>query len=82
MNKHVETAFSCHGPSGQVFEYGLTKREWFAGMALQGMMANIETAKAIQRRPNTSDATRDIAAAALVIAEAMLTALAEKGNDQ
>ena len=30
--------------SGQIgpTEYGLTKREWFAGMALQGMMDNDE----------------------------------------
>jgi hypothetical protein len=37
--KEVVTAFPCHGPSGQVFQYGMTLRDWFAGMALSGYLA-------------------------------------------
>jgi hypothetical protein len=38
--KEVVTAFPCHGPSGQVFQYGMSLRDWLAGMALQGLLSN------------------------------------------
>ena len=33
-------AFPSHGSIGEVVEKGLTKREYFAGMALQGLLSN------------------------------------------
>lgn len=52
---------------------GLSKREWFAGMALQGLCAS---------RWGGLQKTETFAAEAVVFAEAMLAALSEKGCDQ
>ena len=39
-NKNADaSAFSC-ASAGAVFREGLTKREYFAGLAMQGMLAN------------------------------------------
>lgn len=52
--------------------WGLTKRELFAAMALQGMLAN----------PNLSWATKDLALDAVVIAEHLIDRLnSESIND-
>lgn len=32
-----ESAFPSHGSMGEVVQTGLTKREYFAGLAMQGM---------------------------------------------
>lgn len=57
---------------------GMSKREWFAGMALQGWLASFG--------PNddcSSSATKAaIAKQSFQLADAMLAALAEKGGDQ
>ena len=41
--KQNEPAFPCaamDAVEGTIYQEGLTKREWFAGMALQGLLAN------------------------------------------
>ena len=57
---------------------GLSKREWFAGMAMQGWLASFG--------PNdecSSSGTKEaIARQSHQLADAMLAALAEKGGDQ
>ena len=96
-NDKNATAFPCHGPSGQVFERGLTKREWFAGMALQGILASGHftepqdaeggawmTTHADPYDDETGEETHkgrrrfDFPEAALICADKMLAALAEK----
>ena len=42
MNESNMPAFPSHGTMGEVVETGLTKREYFAGLAMQGMNANAE----------------------------------------
>jgi hypothetical protein len=48
-------------------EFGLTKREYFAAMAMQGLLSN----------PNTSFETRD----AVIIADALIAELNKPNND-
>ena len=48
-------------PDGNVTSKGLTKREYFAAMAMQGLLSN----------PNTSFETRD----AVIIADALIAEL-------
>jgi len=59
-------------------EGGLSKREWFAGMAMQGWLASFG--------PNdecSSSGTKEaIARQSYQLADAMLAALVEKGGDQ
>ena len=43
MTSPAAAAFSYSGTTNIDSERGLTKREWFAGMALAGVMANDRT---------------------------------------
>lgn len=57
-----ESAFPSHGSMGEVVQTGLTKREYFAGLAMQGMVVK------------TGD-ERTIAFAAVAYADALLAEL-------
>lgn len=50
---------------------GITKRQWFAGMALQGILANTALTEAYQTEKHTTD-TKRIVIAAFATADMML----------
>lgn len=50
MNNAQESAFPVNGYSQE----GLTKREWFAGMALQGFISSHSVSVAILNRDNAA----------------------------
>lgn len=71
VTKWNETAFPyLDGDDGELsmIEYGLVKRELFAAMALQGLLAN----------PNITWSVRDLANDAVDSADALLEALNQK----
>ena len=45
MNNTDKPAFTILDPNGSYYETGLTKREYFAGLAMQGMLSNSELLK-------------------------------------
>ena len=47
--KEGGTAFPCHGINGQVFQYGMTLRDWFAGQALAGHCFKLANAMIAER---------------------------------
>lgn len=73
-------AFGCGGPSSEEFyaadeQEGMSLRDWFAGQALVGMLANQSVNEALNRATiahGENDATAGLAAAAYRIARAML----------
>ena len=62
------------GPSG-----GITKREYFAAMAMQGMLANEPLTKGFASKAAETDMNTGIfvAAAAILMADSLMAALAE-----
>lgn len=64
MNKADESAYPVYD-AGQQMEAGLTKREYFAAMAMQGMVAN----------PTANGRPEDYAADAVAQADALIEAL-------
>ena len=68
-------AFPIFDPTcGQVVEWGLTKRELFAAMAMQGMLAQVDA----ESSPHTWDVVPETAAAGAVrCADALLAELAK-----
>lgn len=67
-NTGNESAYPLHPESGERNENGLTKRELFAAMAMQGLMAN--------SCPEINEMTYEqIASAYLIQADALLTQL-------
>lgn len=75
-NDKNATAFPCHGPSGQVFERGLTKREEIAKVALNGYLAGRNNSE--RQMPPGDTHHADVAKACVRYADALLAALAEK----
>jgi len=58
-----------YNPPTKVYYRGMTLRDWFAGMALQGMIAHVDTS------PKTSRSGREILAEnAFKLADAMIEA--------
>jgi hypothetical protein len=41
MENGEQLAFAMLDPNGNYTQYGLTKREYFAGLAMQGVMASL-----------------------------------------
>jgi hypothetical protein len=41
MENGKQPAFAMLDPNGSYTQYGLTKREYFAGLAMQGIMASL-----------------------------------------
>lgn len=60
-----EPAFPWLNPKGMVDHPGLTKREWFAGLAMQGMCANHGTY-------GQGRGPQDVAERAFDVADAMI----------
>jgi hypothetical protein len=54
------------------YQYGLTKREYFAGIALQGVLAD-------SKREYEDDALKEPCDLAVAYADALIAALNEKG---
>jgi hypothetical protein len=60
----------------KLLNQGMTKREYFAAMAMQGMLANPTAGKELQ---NQSDKLSDAcAAASIIMADALISALNHK----
>jgi len=70
MSNGNEAAFG-HGSPANGGEPGVSKREYFAGLAMQGVLANPALAD------NIEDAS-DVAEAAVLAADALLTALSKE----
>lgn len=66
MNKN-DTAFPSPGYGDDKPSDGLTKREYFAAMAMQGMLGNQETYLSMQ--------LKDVAAESVVVADELINAL-------
>jgi len=60
-----------NGDMGEVSSYGLTKREYFAAMAMQGMLANPDNSCSFDAATGGGEIAKD----ALGYADAMLSAL-------
>lgn len=69
-------AYPSHGTMGEVVETGLTKREHFAAMAMQGLLANRAVSEC-SPRPGMNIA-QTYAAAAVEAADALLAELAKE----
>jgi len=61
---------------------GLSKREWFAGMAMQGLLSDPNLGQNIDRDPEVSHLKLDIAVAriSLAYADALIKKLGEKND--
>jgi hypothetical protein len=59
--------FAVEGPNGTFHSHGITKRELFAAMAMQGMLAN--------SRDHATSTYADIAGGSVTQADALLAAL-------
>jgi hypothetical protein len=71
MNNANEAAFPLAAPAGyESVDGGMTKREWLAGMALQGLLAS-------ESNGSRYDTDAEVAKAALRATDALLAALAE-----
>ncbi len=68
MTKPQDSAFPLDMPDIGISLDGLTKREYFAAMAMQGLMANSQTAK------DGSDGN-DISSASVLMADALISEL-------
>lgn len=69
------TDLNVHTGKTETYSYGgMSLRDWFAGMALQGLAANESIARAINAdvKNGTSDGKSDYADMAYTIADAML----------
>lgn len=63
--------------AGQRYHYGMTLREWYAGMALQGLVSHESTEKIREMVEDTDyTAAQAIASIAFGIADAMIEASA------
>ena len=69
--KEGGTAFPCHGINGQVFQYGMTLRDWFAGQALAGLCGNADHIDALETAP---EACNGMAEHCFKLADAMIAA--------
>ncbi len=73
-----EAAFPSHGPDHRYADWatksevGMTKREYFAGLAMQGLLSSLEQGKLWS--------AVDIAADAVQLTDALLSALSEPGS--
>ena len=71
-------AFACAGHSpdcGQMFQSGMSLRDWFAGMALQGMLAGLFSDQHQLARIN------EFAEGAYQYADAMIRQRGKQAND-
>lgn len=77
---HIDTRHGSMPDGGQVF-FGLTKREYFAGLAMQGLLANPGgpiQANASNGWSLTNCTREQVAGAALRFADALLSELAKQ----
>lgn len=74
-----DTAFPtrkvCHSGHDHAITPGLTKREYFAGLAMQGIMTQL----GVKNFPTQSGDFKLIVGASVRVADMLLAALAEKG---
>ena len=69
-------AFPCNSPNGKETHPGMSLRDWFAGMAMQGMLAVSSVQSTL-----THDAIRGGTKTSFEIADAMLAAGKEKPGE-
>lgn len=77
----IETA-GREGTSEPLFKTGLTKREWFAGLAMQGVISSDSAQKDLQRISDEKGIGGDvlIGQVAVRIADALIAALNAGGD--
>lgn len=83
----MEMAFPWVNPNNGNGGSGMTLRQWYAGQALAGIMANPERWRDIQRRYDKGEMTYDQASEAnatkaLSLADAMIAMIAERDKEQ
>ena len=69
MSESNMPAFPSHGTMGEVVETGLTKREYFAGLAMQGICASPFQPEESGARAMQQDAANAVKMADALIAE-------------
>ena len=73
------TAFPAEGPSAGQFENpGMTLRQWYAGQALAGMMANIGVVNML--RDKSEPGLKETGWACMTVADALIAAEAAEGD--
>lgn len=75
MENGKQGAFAMLDPNGSFTQYGLTKREYFAGLALQGLLANNEWLKLLIEDGNFDDYSVRLTNSSLHIADELLKQL-------
>lgn len=69
-------AFPSHGTMGEVNYQGMSLRDWFAGMAMQGLLAAPVGKVVDPARANETDIARE----AFILAEAMIAEMTKRGK--
>lgn len=73
ITEQSDGAFPVNDVEGQIVEYGLTKREFFAALSLQGILSNDEAIKVIIE--NKADLLETVALGAVKAADALIVEL-------
>ncbi len=80
MAKDIPNAQESAFPVQDTMQLGLTKREWFAGMALQGLLANGGVHVSTVQLDKLPDVIDPLVALAYDYADAMLGPIGEAGD--
>jgi alcohol dehydrogenase YqhD (iron-dependent ADH family) len=75
MENGKQPAFAMLDPNGSYTQYGLTKREYFAGLAMQGILAHESFFDRICHEPGENTMADVLATASVKMADKLLAEL-------